>query len=219
MSDDHASTTSPSPLPPQQQQQQQQQQSPPLPQIDLESEHIKAFLTQFNAILQNGIRTGVDAEQYDLFWQMMGNRDLATLYLTVFMGKLLQMENNALQLMLSSRMTTMAPQTQNAEMMDGAAGAGGESSTGTGSSSSSSNNNNNNSALNSGQNSPVPDIVLVGNGGGRESIGDVSDAADNTGSGRPSNASDTGVDTAADISFDINEVCKLYNITLLLLLL
>lgn len=154
------------------------------------------------------MRTGVNAEQYDLFWQMMSNRDLATLYLTIFMGKLLQMEDNALQLMLSKRMTSSAPNlltrtSSSVDMPDPATyDLGTSSSSQLGASPSSTPSSTATTATSGGD--TFPEMTL----NGRESVGDVTDFRGSMAEPRGSIADSRGRMSSAS-ERDAPETCSL----------
>ncbi len=66
------------------------------PQIDYNSPAVKNFITQLNTIL-NSLDQGFDEKTHDKFWQSVKQEDLATVYLTILLGKLVQMDTKALQ--------------------------------------------------------------------------------------------------------------------------
>jgi hypothetical protein len=61
---------------------------------------IKKFIENLDATVQNSARgdnMGADTQLYESLWFQMTNADVATVYLTVLMGKLMQMESNSLR--------------------------------------------------------------------------------------------------------------------------
>lgn len=66
------------------------------PQIDYNSQTVKNFISQLNTVLSS-LDQGVDEKTHDKFWQSVKQEDLATVYLTILLGKLIQMDTKALQ--------------------------------------------------------------------------------------------------------------------------
>jgi hypothetical protein len=65
-----------------------------------EADVIKKFIENLDTALQNNARgdgMGADNQLYDALWFQMTNMDVATVYLTVLMGKLMKMESNSLK--------------------------------------------------------------------------------------------------------------------------
>ncbi|KAL9644284.1 hypothetical protein ABK040_005745 [Willaertia magna] len=69
-------------------------------QIQYEHEIVKKFVAELNETLQRKVlkTSGVDDKSYEKLWNQLTNTNLATVYLTVLLGKLLILEEKALKL-------------------------------------------------------------------------------------------------------------------------
>lgn len=66
-------------------------------QIDYSHPVVKEFLSHMDTCFQSAIMGDADAKIYDTIWFQLGNKDLATVYLTVMLAKLLSTEQKALE--------------------------------------------------------------------------------------------------------------------------
>jgi hypothetical protein len=66
-----------------------------------EADISKKFIDDLDSALQNTLRgdgMGTDTKLYEHLWYQMSNPEIATVYLTVLMGKLMKMESNSLRM-------------------------------------------------------------------------------------------------------------------------
>lgn len=88
--------------------------------IDYGQQAVKQFVQQLNSCVHplDVLKFGVEQQNYESLWNQLLNQDLATVYLTVLLGKLVLSENKLIQLMSSSPQQQQQQIDENADAVN-----------------------------------------------------------------------------------------------------